>query len=93
MRHHNNASHYCDKCHKGTSSKALMDQHHTSRHDDGERWKCSEADNGCAFKPAASKFHLSESYAKNDYAHRVQHTRISLGVNFCTSSSLIIKDF
>ena len=31
--------------------------------------------------------------AKNGYAHRVQHTRISLGVNFCTSSSLIFEDF
>ena len=62
MRHHNNASHYCDKCHKGTSSKALMDQHHTSRHDDGERWECSEMENGCAFKPVATKFYLSKSY-------------------------------
>ena len=31
--------------------------------------------------------------AKNGYAHRVQHTRISQGVNFCTSSSLIFEDF
>ena len=31
--------------------------------------------------------------AKNGCAHRVQHTRISLGVNFCTSSSLIFEDF
>ena len=33
------------------------------------------------------------SIAKNGCAHRVQHTRISLGVNFCTSSSLIFEDF
>ena len=62
MRHHNNASHYCGKCHKATSSKALMDQHHTTQHADGERWECSEKDKGCAFEPAASKFHLSKSY-------------------------------
>ena len=30
---------------------------------------------------------------KNGCAHRVQHTRFSLGVNFCTSSSLIFEDF
>ena len=33
------------------------------------------------------------SMAKNGYAHRVQHTRISLGPNFGASSSLIFKDF
>ena len=30
---------------------------------------------------------------KNGYAHRVQHTRFSLGVNFCTSSALTFEDF
>ena len=33
------------------------------------------------------------SMTKNGCAHRVQHTRISLGPNFGASSSLIFKDF
>ena len=33
------------------------------------------------------------SKTKNGCAHRVQHTRISLGPNFGASSSLIFKDF
>ena len=33
------------------------------------------------------------SMTKNACAHRVQHTRISLGPNFGASSSLIFKDF
>ena len=33
------------------------------------------------------------SMIKNGCAHRVQHTRISLGPNFGASSSLIFKDF
>ena len=70
MRHHHNAAHYCDLCHKGCSSKALLDQHMTTNHEQGERWGCSEAKNGCGFAPAASKFHLSKFFkGSSDQSH------------------------
>ena len=60
MRHHKNAEYFCSQCHKGTSSKALLELHMTSVHNHGKRWGCSEKKNGCGFAPVASKFHLSE---------------------------------
>ena len=70
MRHHHNAAHFCQLCHKGCSSKALLDQHKTTNHEQGERWGCSEEKNGCGFAPAASKFHLGKFFkGSSDQSH------------------------
>ena len=61
MRHHSNSEFQCNKCHKGCSTKALLDQHKTNQHDDGVKFECSERKNGCEFPPTATKFYLGES--------------------------------
>ena len=80
MRHHHNASHFCELCHKGCSSKALLDQHKTTNHEQGERWGCSETKNGCGFAPAASKFHLSKFFkGSSDQSHFIFEINVGKG--------------
>ena len=65
IRHHHNAEYYCQLCHKGCSSKALLNSTWPPTTTKAPRKK-----NGCGFAPAASKIHLGKFFkGSSDQSH------------------------